>query len=256
MKATITINNKTYTTNLSEGINISFSLQKEIDLPKAFYAPQFNIEAVRADTFVGSTEEGGILNFKNIFVNPHGNGTHTECVGHISKEPYFIKDCLKEAFHLAELVTINPEKIEKDSVITLQQVEKLQLDTNIKAIIIRTLPNSIADKQKDWSGTNPPYIHHKAMEYLVQQGIEHFLIDLPSVDREEDEGKLLAHKFFWNYPSNKVRESCTITEMIYADNKLKDGLYFVNLQIMPIKMDASPSTILVYEVIGLPIKTT
>lgn len=249
MKASIKIADQYYSIDLSKGINISFSLQNEPNLPKAFYAPDFKTEAVRTDTFVGSTEEGGILNFKNIFVNPHGNGTHTECVGHISKEPFYIKDCLKESFHLAQLVTILPKEIAKDKVITLKQVEQLALDKNINTIIIRTLPNKIEDKKRDWSGTNPTYIHYEAMAYLVNKGIEHFLIDLPSVDREEDEGKLLAHKTFWNYPSKKIRENCTITEMFFVPNEVKDGLYFTNIQIMPIEMDASPSNILIYEIL-------
>lgn len=249
MKTSITFGNKTYHTDLSKGINISFSLQNTPNLPKAFYAPNFNIEPVRTDTFVGSTDEGGILNFKNIFVNPHGNGTHTECVGHISKEPFFIKDCLKNSFHLAQLITIKPKEMNADKIITLEQLQNLSIDTNAKAIIIRTLPNKIEDKKRDWSGTNPPYIHYKAMEYLVEKGIEHFLIDLPSVDREEDEGKLLAHKAFWNYPSKAIRKNCTITEMVFVPNEINDGLYFINIQTIPVAMDASPSSVFVYEVL-------
>jgi kynurenine formamidase len=34
--------------------------------------------------------------------------------------------------------------------------------------------------------------------FLHESGIKHLLIDLPSVDKEKDEGKLLAHKAFWN----------------------------------------------------------
>lgn len=44
---------------------------------------------------------------------------------------------------------------------------------------------------------------------------KHLLLDLPSVDREQDGGKLLAHNAFWNTSKN-VRYGCTISEMIFC----------------------------------------
>ena len=86
------------------------------------------------------------------------------------------------------------------------------------------------------------------MEYIVEQGIEHLLIDLPSVDRESDEGKLLAHKAFWKFP-NQIREQSTITELIYVPNKVKDGLFLLNIQIASFEIDASPSKPVLYKLI-------
>ena len=65
-------------------------------------------------------------------------------------------------------------------------------------MVIRTLPNEEAKKHKKYSHTNPPYLSEAAAVYLREKGVMHLLIDLPSVDREHDEGKLLAHKAFWN----------------------------------------------------------
>ena len=42
--------------------------------------------------------------------------------------------------------------------------------------------------------SNPPYLSEKAATYIREMDIKHLLIDLPSVDKEHDEGKLLAHK--------------------------------------------------------------
>lgn len=249
MKTTIQFNNKDYQFDLANPISISTPFSNHSDV-KAFFAPDTHIEPVFIEGFKTSTEEGGILNFKNIFINPHGNGTHTECVGHIANEPYLIKDCLKSFHHLGQLVTITPESIGEDKVLTKQQILDLDLNENINCILIRTQPNESSDKLKDWSGTNPPYIHHEAMQVLVDFGIEHFMIDLPSVDREDDDGKLLAHKTFWNYPSKKVRENATITEMIFAPTQIKDGLFLVNIQVLPITLDASPSNVVVYEVLN------
>ena len=75
--------------------------------------------------------------------------------------------------------------------------------------------------------------------------MKHLLIDLPSVDKEKDEGKLLAHKAFWNYPE-KPRYQATITEFIYVPNQVKDGSYLLNLQIASFHNDAAPSKPVLY----------
>ena len=67
------------------------------------------------------------------------------------------------------------------------------------------------------------------MKSLVEQGINHFLIDLPSVDKEIDGGVLAAHHAFWEHPDNTNLER-TITELIYVPEEIKDGLYLMNLQ--------------------------
>jgi arylformamidase len=59
---------------------------------------------------------------------------------------------------------------------------------NIQAIIIRTLPNSDQKIKAVHSGKNPVYLTPDAAKFLNQQGIKHLLLDLPSVDREEDQG--------------------------------------------------------------------
>jgi hypothetical protein len=82
-------------------------------------------------------------------------------------------------------------------------------------------------------------------------GIKHLLIDLPSVDREEDGGRLAAHKAFWNVLDTtnlnpEARVDCTITEMIYVNDAILDGSYVLNLQIASFENDASPSKPLLY----------
>ncbi len=248
MKAVIHLNNREYLIDLNEGRSISTPFYGENHLPRAFNSPDIDIVPVRNGDWIGSTTEGGILNFKNIFINPHGNGTHTECVGHIATEPYYIKDCLKQSHHLAQLISIKPKEQDQDTFISKQQLEAITLEEGISCIIIRTLPNLKEDKIKDWSDTNPTYIKADAIGHLVEQGIEHFMIDVPSVDRENDEGKLLAHKTFWQYPGEQPRTRATITEMIYAPDEIKDGSYIVDIQVIPFAMDASPSNIKLYKV--------
>src|SRR5690606_4619672 len=107
------------------------------------------------------------------------------------------------------------------------------------------LPNNIEKMQSLYSGTNPTYFDSEAIQLINDWGVTHLLTDLPSVDREEDGGKLASHKTFWGVP-DEIKKEKTITEMIFVPNEIKDGLYFINIQIISLETDASPSKIVVY----------
>jgi kynurenine formamidase len=98
-----------------------------------------------------------------------------------------------------------------------------------------------------YSHTNPTYLMEEAAVFLREKGIKHLLIDLPSVDKEKDDGKLLSHHAFWN-TAGTLRLDATITEFIYVPNTIKDGLYFLNLMVAAIENDASPSKPVLYEI--------
>jgi kynurenine formamidase len=252
MKATI--NN--FQIDLSKPIDISIPLTNTDDNPIAWYIEKPEIEPVKFGQWIGKVSEGSSTNFNTIFFNPHGHGTHTECLGHITREFYSINQCLKQFFFMAELISIEPETITADLVITKNQIEKALNGIITQAIIIRTLPNSESKKHKKYSKTNPPYLSEEAAIYMRKIGIQHLLIDLPSVDREEDEGKLLAHKAFWNVKdvtnlNEDARLNCTITEMIYVDNSVSDGKYLLNLQIASFENDASPSKPILYTILNV-----
>lgn len=250
------IDNK-YQIDLSKPIDISIPLSNTDENPIAWYIEKPEIEPVVFGDWVGKVSEGSSTNFNNIFFNPHGHGTHTECLGHITREFYSINQCLKQFFFTAELISITPENINGDLVITLENISTA-LDVtnrdNLEALVIRTLPNSESKKHTNYSKTNPPYLSEEAAIYIREIGIQHLLIDLPSVDREEDEGKLLAHKAFWNVKdinnlNDDARLNCTITEMIFVEDKIQDGSYILNLQIASFENDASPSKPILYKII-------
>lgn len=247
MKTIIQYRNTNFQIDLSKPIDISIPLRANKKNVTAWYVnpPEFN--PVMENGFVGDVNLGGDVNFRNIFFNPHGHGTHTECVGHISKEPYTINQCLKQFTFYAKLLTITPYNVDGDSVIMREQVEKLWKNNEADAIIIRTLPNSDVKLEKQYSDTNPTYIHYKAMQYLVDKGVKHFLIDTPSVDKEQDDGKLVAHHIFWNYPNNPQLEK-TITELIYIPNEVEDDYYILQFQIASFENDASPSKPILYKI--------
>lgn len=247
MLTIVEIDGQKYQINLDQAIDISIPLEAGQNTVNCFYAPYMETSPVVAGDFIGSTAKGGPVNFLNVKLNPHGNGTHTECVGHIAKERYTINQTLKRFHFLAQLISVYPQKMENgDRVILRKQLEDLLLEEQrTEALIIRTLPNTASKLRQNYSGINPPYMDHEAVEFLVEIGIKHLLIDLPSVDREEDGGKLLAHKAFWKYP-DQVRADCTISELVYVDNQIKDGIYFLNLQIASFEIDVSPSKPVLY----------
>ncbi len=247
MKITLHHRDQNYEADLSRPIDISIPLKPGDQTVNCFYAPLMEASPVVAGDFVGSVAKGGPVNFLNVRLNPHGNGTHTECVGHIAKEPFTINQNLKNFHFVAKLASIFPtHSVNNDRVILKKQMEEVLQKGEAEALIIRTLPNDDLKLQTNYSGSNPPYVHFEAMQYLAECGIDHLLIDLPSVDREEDGGKLLAHKAFWQYPDN-VRKNCTISELIYVPNGINDGIYLLNLQIASFEIDVSPSKPVIYE---------
>lgn len=249
MIATIFHAGKEYKVDFFKPIDISMPLYAGKDCASAWYVEPMKLEPVVMGDWVGDVNKGGSVNFRNITFNPHGNGTHTECVGHISKEFFTINKTLERFMFVAELITVLPEALENgDYVITRKQLETLLKESGkSEAIVIRTLGNSPAKLHVNYSNTNPPYIQKDAIDYLNERGVLHLLLDMPSVDREQDGGKLEAHHAFWSYPEDTHLHK-TITEMIYVPNDVFDGTYLLNLQIAPFENDASPSKPILYQV--------
>lgn len=248
MIATIQYGSKKHKIDLSKPLDISIPLQASKDNVNAWYLEEPKIEPVKLGDWIGSIAEGADVNFNNILFNPHAHGTHTECVGHITKELHSINKNLKRFFFLAEVITVAPEKFEDDFVISKKQIQMALGNKKREAVVLRTLPNTEEKLSRQYSNTNPIFLKEEAAIFLKEKGIKHLLIDLPSVDKEKDGGKLLAHNAFWN-TNGKLRMDATITEFIYISNKIKDGTYFLNLQIAPFENDASPSKPILYKII-------
>ncbi|MBK6834660.1 MAG: cyclase family protein [Bacteroidetes bacterium] len=248
MVATILHSGKTYRVDFFQPIDISMPLHTGTNCASAWYVAPIQIEPVRMGDWVGDVKQGGSVNFRTITFNPHGNGTHTECVGHISKEDYSINQCLKRFMFAAELISVLPEEnADGDRIISKRCVELCLENRKGEALIIRTISNSPAKLVMNYSNSNPPYLTKEAIEYILSLGYEHLLIDMPSVDKEVDNGVLAAHHAFWEYPHNTQTQR-TITEMIYVPNDVIDGTYILNMQIASFENDASPSKPVLYKV--------
>jgi len=243
MLTTIQYGSQKLKINLSEPLDISMPLRMSKSNVIAWYQKAPKFKKIRRVSKNDST------NFNSISFIPHAHGTHTECVGHITKEFHSINKNLKQFFFLAEVVTVAPEKLGKDFVISKKQLQFVLGNKKREAIIIRTLPNTKEKLSTNYSDTNAPYLLEAAVIYLKEKGIEHLLIDLPSVDKEKDDGKLLAHNAFWN-TKGKIRFNATITELIFVPNSVADGKYFLNLQIAPFENNATPSKPILYQVLN------
>src|SRR6478609_6586636 len=124
MIATIFHRGKEYRVDFFKPIDISIPLHTGYDCVSAWYVEPMKLEPVVMGDWIGDVNKGGSVNFRTITFNPHGNGTHTECVGHISKEDFTINKSLERFFFIAELITLLPFQLENDDfVITRKQLQ-------------------------------------------------------------------------------------------------------------------------------------
>ena len=257
MKAGIEIGNKKYTVDFSKGIDVSIPLNFNGEQPNTYGVEKATSKPYQDGKFVGDTRKGGPCNFETYSFTPHCNGTHTECIGHITDERIDILSSLQEQMIPSTLVSVTPKSSSEDLVITKEDL-KSQLEhvksQFLKGLIIRTLPNDKSKKSQDYMKESPCFFSIEAMEYIVSLGIQHLLVDTPSVDRLLDKGHLSAHNIFWETKEkefNPRAQNKTITEMIFASENIKDGSYLVNLQIPAFVSDAAPSRPILYKINGL-----
>jgi arylformamidase len=239
--------NKSFFVDLKKPLDISITIKNGKENPNCYYANDVKFTTIKSGNFIGSVADGGSVNYQEVLITPHGNGTHTECYGHLSaKHEATINQTLQNFHHFAEVITLNVESLDNgDRIVSYSEfINKRKFET--EAVIIRTAPNQTLKKTFNYSGSNPPYIDYKIAELLYRSNVKHLLIDLPSLDKEIDGGMLLAHKAFWGLP-NSIRKECTVTELIYVEDKIKDGLYLLNLQVLNMEIDASPSRPILYK---------
>lgn len=236
-----------YKSDLSKPLDISIPVGRV----KCFYSTDFSAVPYVSGDFIGSVKEGAPVNFFDIKMNPHGNGTHTECLGHITEAHEHMTESMSQYHFIAKVISVELDELNGDRIIGLDTLKKA-CDKDIpEALVIRTLPNGNDKLSKDYSGTNPPYLSAGAMRFITEAGVQHLLLDLPSVDRELDDGKLENHRIFWKVDgivaSVKSRIKATITEMIFVSNDIEDGLYLLNIQVPSIELDAVPSKPVLYK---------
>jgi kynurenine formamidase len=235
--------------------------------PSFFGAPRAAARALRAGAFVGDTRAGGSCNCEVVTLAPHCNGTHTECVGHVTDDRIAVSERVPGGLVLARLVTIepvaaaetretsDPAPLPSDRLLTAAALASSlarQAGPATAALVVRTAAGS---PHQAYAGATPaPYLTREAASWLVEHGIEALVLDLPSADRAEDGGRLTAHRVFFGLPpgsrraADAARPRASITELAWIDPAVPDGLYLLDLQMPAFLADAAPSRPLLFAV--------
>jgi len=271
MKISIKLNSKTYNIDISNPIDLSIPILFNGEQPNSYNVPKAKAGAYEDGDFIGDVRRGGGCNFETYIITPHCNGTHTECIGHITKERISVNDILEDIFIPSTLITCQIEKInestdtyygieeEEDYIISkssiksaLENIEMVRENNFLDGLIIRTLPNLESKKTTNYMKNQPAYLSKEAIDFITELGIKHLLVDIPSLDKTFDGGRLNNHHTFWGIEfgkNNAVNISIkTVTELIYVYDQTQDGKYLLNLQIAPFTADASPSRPIIFKI--------
>lgn len=228
--------------------------------PRHFGAPPARTWPFTTAGFDGDVRRGASCNCATIELTPHCHGTHTESVAHLLEEPFDV--CEQVPLGLMPAVILHVEAVESaattedsqppprpgDHLITRAAVRAawpVALPFVPRALVLRTAGHAA-------SPTVPPYLTRQCAEELVARGIEHLVIDLPSVDRTHDDGRLCAHRLFFGLAASgtrlaeATRSHCTITEYAAIPDTLADGPCALQLTLPRLSGDAVPSQPLVF----------
>lgn len=256
----------TWVAHTEEAEDIAIVQRFDDAQPNAFGLADAVATTVAGEGWALSVEDGAPVNCDTVTLTPHANGTHTESVRHITADGPFLPDVLRETLMVARLVTIPlmprgevagerylGTSEAHDQVIAAEMLRarlpdsgQTPPDQRPQAVIVRHLPNTADKPARRWAGTNPPYFTEDAIRLLRDRGFQHLLVDLPSVDREVDDGAVAAHRAWWNLPAvgssaGDPPSQRTITELVWVPDRIPDGLYLLELQAPAFALDAAPS---------------
>jgi arylformamidase len=257
------------------GVEVGTDLQRPADLslpldftgpqPRHFGAPRASSRPFESGAFKGAVERGASCNCELITLIPHCNGTHTECAGHLTRERLDAYRLAPAGPAAALLLSVTPEEAGAknsepepqpgDLLITRRALRRAwpeRLPFAPQVLVVRTLPNTPEKRARDYGGHTPAYLSREAAEFIVGRGIDHLIVDTPSIDRARDDGRLTAHRVFFGLPraatalSAAMRANATITELAFIPDTVADGAGLVQLQVPPLCGDAVPSRPLWY----------
>lgn len=224
--------------DLANMCEISLPIDFSMPTERAWYIGPPRREPVRLGDWVGSTLEGGSVNFFNLYINPHAHGTHIESIGHLDHTQH-IYPSVNQFFFKTYLFTCTAYESKILSLSALWE----SVPEDISSIVLRTLPNTLDKAHTCYSNSNPPYITAADAERLAKRGISILLTDLPSVDPERDNGTLAAHRSFWAHQLPTSPKPSLIGEFLYIPDTLPDGSYALHIQHPAMNTDAVPARI-------------
>jgi len=235
---------------ISVSRNIHFDQENS---PGAFFLNRAISQTVEFEqVFVGDVDRGGSCNVDYLTFCPH-NITHIETSAHILSgecQPPTVADINPN--HLtgtAFLIDLSDLDTVHNGQITVENIHPI-LDTlshPIQVIGIKT-PSSNLNEHFDFSGKGFLSLHPETAKYLHKfqkngREIKCLILDLPSIDQEVDEGKLLAHRAWFGLPETGIVAHDTIKntliELAYFHG-LAAGYYDVHISPPKFQSDAAP----------------
>jgi arylformamidase len=258
--------------DLADPLPIAIPLDFNGPQPSFFAAAPARSQPLRTAAFVGDTRESGSCNCEQVTLAPHCNGTHTECVGHVTDDRVCVSETLRGGMFLALVLSIHPtpagstpegsdpppqphDRLITAAAISAGLAAHEQSGLSPRALVLRTLPNSVERMSHRYSGTSPaPFLTREAAERVVRMGVDHLVLDVPSADRAADHGRLTAHRVFFGLPPGSRRAQdarrahASLTELAFVAPMIRDGWYLLDLQIPAFLSDAAPSRPILYPV--------
>lgn len=241
---------------LSEPVSLARTLDFAGAHPRAFGAPAATTAPFVAGGFNGEVARGASCNCRSVTLIPHCNGTHTESVAHLTLDTLAIESIVPLQPVPAVLVTVAPVEATStgegtdpaprpgDRVVTAEAIARAWprgWPADFPA------PEALVLRTGDGAGSPPPYLTREAAALAAARGIRHLVLELPSVDREDDGGRLAGHREFFGLPAASTaladakRADCTVTELALVPASCRDGAGALQLQVTPWLGDAVPS---------------
>ena len=240
---------------ISVGRSVDLSIPLDPHGPQscAYDASPASARPYSGERFTLDTRQGGSCNCEVIEFIPHCHSTHTESVGHITLERFPLSAVALPIFVPCALISVMPAGRE----IRAEDIQRATANIPsefLEALVVRTLPNDATKRTRRWEDSTTPYFAPEAMAVIRSRGVNHLLVDLPSLDPLYDGGRLAAHRVFWDVPPgsqalpNAAACRRTVTEMIFVPADVPDGRYLLTIQVPNIVSDAVPSRpILIFE---------
>ncbi|HPF25137.1 MAG TPA: cyclase family protein [Steroidobacteraceae bacterium] len=267
MIAKLTIAGLEHKFELDRGVSLAIATDFGATGLQHFGAPAPVSQPLAVGSFTGEVASGASANCRTISLTPHCSGTHTETAAHLLQDPSDAWRVVPKGLVPAAVISVAPEPARETSESTtpapwgtdiliterrLRAAFTRNRPFTPRALIVRTLPNDPAKKSGQYGHEIPPYFTLEAATWLVAHNVQHLVLDVPSLDRIQDDGKLTAHRIFFGLPAmsraaaDVARPTCTVTELAFVPDELADGSYALSLAVPAIGGDAVPSQPILY----------